>query len=129
MSLVRSLLLTLATVHVATAGVVPRDTCRQDTKIIADRTCQTSCGTDRPGGNIAQSYTGTWDACVQACGAEPNCVSAQYVADNGFCYLKGVRNNLVTNSNVDTVDCDSSVSSPVTPTVSSTLNSACRSRC
>lgn len=74
------------------------------------RSCSVTCGLDRPGGDYGLVHTGTFDGCIQACGADAKCVTAQFHADNGFCYLKDTSNNGVSDENNYTVDCSPAAS-------------------
>ena len=79
--------------------------CQNRVQTINGRTCKTTCGIDRPGGDYDRSHTDSFDGCVQACAADSRCVTAQYHRDNGFCYFKKTSNGAVSDKNDDTVDC------------------------
>ena len=88
-------------------------TCSAGSQTINNRVCTTSCGVDRAGGDYANKYTGSFQACVNACAADTKCVTAQYHEDNGYCYFKNAANKLSNVKGTDTVDC----AAPVTTTV------------
>lgn len=73
-------------------------------------TCTPKCGTDRQGGDYARTQTNSFGQCIQLCGADPNCVTAQYHNSNGYCYFKNVVNAPNTDLGVQTVDCVASSS-------------------
>ena len=75
-------------------------------RFVNNRACWVTCSVTRPGGNFKQAHTESVDACLQYCAADPQCYTAQYREDNGFCYLKTVRNQAVVSSTADTIDCD-----------------------
>ncbi|CZT14462.1 uncharacterized protein RCC_00440 [Ramularia collo-cygni] len=73
--------------------------------------CVEECGMDRPGSDIqAIQFEGAdgLQRCAQACNGNPSCVTAQYRADNRFCYLKERANQAVADSNVNGVVCPKS---------------------
>jgi hypothetical protein len=65
---------------------------------------------DRSGGDYKQQQTWTQDACMQACAADLECVSAQFVATTGYYYMKSASNALTTNDDVQTIDCGPTLS-------------------
>lgn len=67
------------------------------------RTLTLSCGMDFYGGDFANQYASSFQACTQACAVSTECVAASFVGGKGAgtCYLKSMKNNGNVNSNVD----------------------------
>lgn len=67
------------------------------------RTLVLSCGTDFYGGDYANQYAESLEACTQACAADTQCAAASFVGGTGAgtCYLKGTKNGGSINDNVN----------------------------
>ncbi len=57
--------------------------------LIPDRRILLSENTDLPGGDIAQVFDTTLEACERACLANPQCQALTFNARNGSCFPKG----------------------------------------
>lgn len=79
--------------------------CCPGPKTIGSKTCTTTCGIDRPGGDIGAVYAGSVDACISACASSAECKTANYSLENGYCYLKNASNPSTPSQNIDTIDC------------------------
>lgn len=88
-----------------TIGGLPVHSCGVRTGFIDGRLCTQRCNVDRPGGDYNAFMSGTVIACARACAADDACVSAQFLTTNNYCYMKNVKNDQVTSSIVDTIDC------------------------
>lgn len=58
--------------------------CTPGPRVIAGRECRVDCNVDHPGGDFANLWTGSFELCALACGADPYCVTAQYHKSDGF---------------------------------------------
>lgn len=96
----------------ATAPVSPKQKCPQSftcpendgcSYVDGSRTLTLSCGMDFYGGDFANRYTESLEACTQACAASTECVAASFVGGKGAgtCYLKSTKNNGNVNDNVN----------------------------
>lgn len=83
---------------------------------IDGRQCTTKCGVDHPGANIAAQPAANFKACIQACAANPECATAQFLTTNSYCYLKGPAIPAAqANPNVDSVICAGAVAPSPSP--------------
>lgn len=96
----------------ATAPVSPQQKCPQSftcpendgcSYVDGSRTLTLSCGMDFYGGDFANQYTESLEACTQACAASTECLAASFVGGKGAgtCYLKSLKNDGSVNDNVD----------------------------
>ena len=67
------------------------------------RTLILSCGIDFYGGDFANQYAASLQACTQACAGDAQCVAASFVGGkrDGTCYLKSTKNGGSSNDGVD----------------------------
>ena len=67
------------------------------------RTLTLTCGVDFYGGDFANQYAASLQACTQACAGDAQCVAASFVGGKGAgtCYLKNTKNGGSSNDNVD----------------------------
>lgn len=96
----------VALLSLAVSATAPQlSMCTPGDRIINGHTCIVRCNTGRPGGDYKSAKTGSFEACIQQCAADPVCVTAQYHKDDGFCYFKNKSNNSKAGNNHDVVDC------------------------
>ena len=67
------------------------------------RTLTLACGIDFYGGDFANEYSASLEACTQSCASNAQCVAAPFVGGKGAgqCYLKDAKNGGSRNDNVD----------------------------
>ena len=67
------------------------------------RTLVLSCGVDFYGGDYANQYAESLQACTQACAADKQCAAASFVGGKvaGTCYLKETKSGASINDNVN----------------------------
>lgn len=87
-----------------------------DQTIIPGTSCTAECSSDRPGGDFRPGQqVADLSACAAACAAEPFCLTASFVEQTSFCYLKNFILNPVSASNVDGVLCRTCASGSTVP--------------
>ena len=97
-----------------------------DGQLIPNTPCVQECNTDRPGDDIRAvgplvNEPDPLQRCAQLCNDEPECLNAEYLKPNQFCYLKGRTNAAVSNALVDGIVCRTA-----SPTTTSTVSSCIR---
>ncbi|EME43228.1 hypothetical protein DOTSEDRAFT_80702 [Dothistroma septosporum NZE10] len=88
----------------------------------------TSCGTDYPGGDLANATSQSYAGCATQCDTIPGCIGFSYVGGtgSGVCYFKSSKQNAVSNSGVDSGFRSSPVipGNPVTSTIATSTYAA-----
>lgn len=76
------------------------------------------CGIDHAGGDLSSASASTFEACIDLCAANSQCVDVSY--SGTACYLKNVYKPPVSNANVNAAKLISSTTGAATPTTSVT---------
>lgn len=121
--------LCLISAALAATTTTSSNVCTPTTQTISGRTCNLSCGTDRPGGDFSSVRTSSINGCIQACATEARCLTAQYVESSGYCYLKNLVSQAAAAEGVDTVDCSTATASSCTPLTTTVSGRSCTISC